>query len=164
MSNPQPQNRLLCGVELVEDSIVVLLFAAIVVIALLQIILRNLFDGGFSWATPALGILLLWLTLSGAVVAARKGNHIAINVLSHNLSPYQECLVRTVTNVFTAFICAVIAYYSVLFVQMDYEMESTLFADVPAWVGELILPISFSLLAVRYGIAAVDQAHKLKRR
>jgi len=163
MASPRPRNRLLRAIEYVEDGIVVLLFAAIVVIALAQIVLRNLFDAGFSWATPALGILLLWLTMSGAVVAARNSNHIAINVLSRNLSPYRECQIHALTNLFTAIVCGVIAYYSLLFVQMDRELETMLFADVPAWIGELILPVSFSLLVVRYCISAVDQLRRLKR-
>lgn len=150
-------------IETLEDGIVVLLFAAIASISLLQIILRNFFDTGFSWATPMLGVLLLWLTLSGAVVAVRKDRHISINILAHNLPPLAECLSYAITKCFTAFVCAVIAYYGALFVLMDFKLGNTLFADVPAWACELIIPISFSLLAVRFFIAAVNELKQLRR-
>ena len=92
MNNTHYRQQIVRFIEGLEDSIVVLLFAAIAVIALLQIVLRNLFDTGLTWATPMLGILLLWLTLSGAVVAVRKDRHIAINILARNLTPLRHCM------------------------------------------------------------------------
>lgn len=163
MKTIQSQNRILRLIEHLEDGIVVLLFAAISVISLLQIILRNFFDTGLSWATPMLGILLLWLTLSGAVVAVRKDRHISINILARNLATHTGCLIYALTKIFTAVVCAVVAYYGVLFVKLDLEMETTLFSDVPAWICELIIPISFSLLAVRFSISALDELQQFKQ-
>ncbi len=163
MSKTQFQNPVVRFIEILEDSIVVLLFAAISSISFLQIILRNFFDTGFSWATPMLGILLLWLTLSGAVVAVRKDRHISINILANHLTPITGCMVFAATKIFTALVCAVIAYYGVRLVQVDLEMESILFADVPAWVCELIIPISFSLLSVRFFVAVIGEIRQLKR-
>lgn len=164
MRKPTSQHPLLRFIDNAEDAIVVTLFAAIVLIALSQIVLRNFFHTGFSWATPMLGVLLLWLTLSGAVVAARRNQHIAINILSRRLSPFTERIVHTVAKIFTASVCAVIAYYGAQLVQMDLESATMLFAEVPAWASELIIPISFSLLAVRYFIAAIEEVATLKRR
>ncbi|MCK4586296.1 MAG: TRAP transporter small permease subunit, partial [Gammaproteobacteria bacterium] len=93
MSKTQTCNPIVRLIEILEDSIVVLLFAAIASISFLQIILRNFFDTGFSWATPMLGILLLWLTLSGAIVAVRKDRHISINILARQLAPLTGCMV-----------------------------------------------------------------------
>ena len=163
MSKTQPYHPIVRLIEILEDGIVVLLFAAIASISFLQIILRNFFDTGFSWATPMLGILLLWLTLSGAVVAVRKDRHISINILAYRLTPLTGCMVFAVTKIFTAFICAIIAYYGALLVQMDYESDSILFSDVPAWACELIIPISFSLLSVRFFIGVVVEVRQFKR-
>jgi TRAP-type C4-dicarboxylate transport system permease small subunit len=163
MSNTPSHNPIVRFIEIFEDSIVVLLFAAISSISLLQIILRNLFDTGFSWATPMLGVLLLWLTLSGAVVAVRKDRHISINILACHLAPLTGCIVFAVTKIFTALVCAVIAYYGVRLVQLDLEMESILFANVPAWACELIIPISFSLLCVRFILTATEEIRQFKR-
>ena len=163
MSKTQAINPIVRFIEALEDGLVVVLFAAIASISLLQIILRNFFDTGLSWATPMLGILLLWLTLSGAVVAVRKDRHISINILARNFSPPVMCQTYAFTKLFTAIVCAIVAYYGVLFVQMDLELGSTLFADVPAWACELIIPISFSLLSIRYFISATDEMRTHKQ-
>ena len=163
MNNTQKRNPIVRFIEILEDSLVVLLFAAIASISLLQIILRNFFDSGISWATPMLGVLLLWLTLSGAVVAVRKDRHISINILARNFSPPIMCLTYAMTKLFTTIVCAVVAYYGALFVQLDYEQGSTLFADLPAWACELIIPISFSLLSIRYFISAVEEIQQHKQ-
>ncbi len=163
MNNTQPRNQIVRFIEHLEDGIVVLLFAAISSISLLQIILRNFFDTGLIWATPMLGILLLWLTLSGAVVAVRKDRHISINILASHLPPQTACMVFAGTKIFTAFICAVIAYYGARLVQIDLEMESTLFSDVPVWACELIIPISFSLLSVRFFVAVMVEVHQFRK-
>ncbi len=163
MSKTHKRNPVAPFIEKLEDGIVVLLFAAIASISLLQIILRNFFDTGLSWATPMLGILLLWLTLSGAVVAVRKDRHISINILTNYLTPHFKCLAFAGTKIFTAFVCAVITFYGARLVQMDFEMETTLFSDMPAWACELIIPISFSLLSVRFFIAAIGEIHDFKQ-
>lgn len=163
MNNTQTRNQIVRFIENLEDGIVVLLFAAIASISLLQIILRNFFDTGLVWATPMLGVLLLWLTLSGAVVAVRKDRHISINILAAHLPPHTSCMVFAGTKIFTAFVCAVIAYYGARLVQMDFEMESVLFSNVPAWVCELIIPISFSLLSVRFFIAVMVEVHQFRK-
>lgn len=163
MSKKHICNSIARFVEKLEDGIVVLLFAAIAFISLLQIILRNFFDTGLSWATPMLGILLLWLTLSGAVVAVRKDRHISINILTNYLTPHFKCLAFAGTKIFTALVCTVITFYGSRLVQMDFEMKTILFSDVPAWACELIIPISFSLLSVRFFIAAVSEIHDFKQ-
>jgi TRAP-type C4-dicarboxylate transport system permease small subunit len=157
------RNSILRFIEILEDGFVVFLFAAIASISLLQIILRNFFDTGFSWATPMLGILLLWLTLSGAVVAVRKDRHISINILACHLAPLTGCMVFAITKIFTALVCALVAFYGVRLVQLDLEQGSILFSNVPAWACELIIPISFSLLSVRFFIAVIEEIHQFKK-
>jgi len=163
MNNTQKRNPIVRFIEILEDSLVVLLFAATASISLLQIILRNFFDSGISWATPMLGVLLLWLTLSGAVVAVRKDRHISINILAQNFSPPIMCLTYAITKLFTTIVCAAVAYYGALFVHMDYEQGGTLFADLPAWACELIIPVSFALLSIRYLISAIEEIQQLKQ-
>jgi len=163
MNNTHKRNKIVRLIEILEDSLVVLLFAAIASISLLQIILRNFFDTGLSWATPMLGVLLLWLTLSGAVVAVRKDRHISINILARKFSPPAMCLTYAITKLFTTIVCAIVAYYGAHFVRMDYELGTTLFADLPAWACELIIPISFSLLSIRYFISAVEETQQHKQ-
>ena len=59
---------------LFEDSLMVILLSATILLAASQIVLRNLFDSGLIWADPTLRIMVLWLSLLGAIAATRRGS------------------------------------------------------------------------------------------
>ena len=84
------------------------------IVAIMQIVLRNFFDAGVFWAESFLRILVLWVAMLGAMVATRESNHISIDALSRFLGPQLRKLTRLATHLFSAGICAVVAYYSCL--------------------------------------------------
>ncbi len=134
----------------IEDGILVGLLLLMIGLAVTQIFLRNLFDSGIVWSDILVRILVLWVGLLGAMVASREGNHINIDLLDRYLPERAKPVVSTVVQLFTALICTVAAYFSLLFVQVEYADGGTLFAQVPAWVCESIIPFAFAVIAVRY--------------
>ena len=133
-----------------EDWFLILTLAVMVVLAVAQIFYRNIFGEGVVWIDPLLRILVLWVAIAGAVVATRTDNHIRIDFFTRYISKkYIKYLQRSV-YAFCIFVCSFIAWHAVRFVQMDYEYETIAFANVPAWITELIIPIGFFMIAVRY--------------
>ena len=62
--------RLLAGaLGRLEDALLVALLGVLLLLASTQILLRNLFDAGLTWADPLLRVLVLWLGLLGARVS-----------------------------------------------------------------------------------------------
>ncbi|MBK6758569.1 MAG: hypothetical protein IPG70_13625 [Moraxellaceae bacterium] len=61
--------RVLYVVHRLEDSILVALLLAMIVLAVTQIALRNGFDTGITWADALLRVMVLWIALLGAMVA-----------------------------------------------------------------------------------------------
>ena len=125
------------------------LFTAIL-LASSQIILRNFFDSGIFWADSALRILVLWIGMIGAMFASRNKKHIRIDVLSHYLPENIRNNIWRVTEFITAIVCAIVAYYSIQFVQYEYEDGLIAFANVPVWLCETIIPIAFIVMSLRY--------------
>jgi TRAP-type C4-dicarboxylate transport system permease small subunit len=142
--------RVLHFVNRIEDWLLILMLSAMVILAIAQIVFRNIFDSGIVWADPLLRTLVLWVALSGAVIATRTNNHIRIDFLTRYLSPNALPYLQRAVYAFCIFICALIAWHSARFVQMDYESHTTAFSGVPAWTTELIIPIAFFLMALRY--------------
>ena len=136
----------------VEDSILVGLLMLMITLAVLQIILRNLFETGIVWSDVLVRILVLWVGLVGAMVASRKGNHINIDIMERFLSERAKIVVNFVVELFTVFICAMVAYYSIQFVHMEWVDGGRAFANVPTWVCEAIIPFAFTAIAIRYFI------------
>ena len=123
--------------------------------ALVQIVLRNFFDAGLLWAESFLRILVLWVALLGAMVATREGNHINIDALSRLLSDVQQKILGLVTNLFSATICGLVAYSSIEFIQYEYEDQTTAFGVVPTWLCQVIIPIGLFVMAWRFTLRAL---------
>ena|SRR6218665_1182311 len=145
---------LLKAVHWVEDAFLVSLLLTMVGLAVVQIVMRNGFDSGFLWAESFLRVLVLWIGLAGAMAASRNHRHINIDIIGRFLAPGPAKVVAVFNALFTAGVCAALAYYSFDFVRVEYESPSMAFAEVPTWVCESIMPFAFSVIALRYLLLA----------
>lgn len=150
--------RALAVLHAVEDGFLAGLLLLMVVLAPLQIFLRNFFDTGITWADPLLRVLVLWVGLMGAVSASRGNRHITIDVLSRMLAPRAQAAVGVVTSAFAAVVAGVVGYYGLQFVKTEIEYESIAFAGVPAWTCEIIIPFAFGVIAIRYALYTLESA------
>jgi len=148
-------------INAIEDGFVVLCLSAILIIAIIQIILRNFFNSGLIWGDSLLSVLVLWLGLAGSIVASRQGKHINIDVLSQYASDRYKRYIKKIASLFAATICMIVSYYSFLFVSMEYDVGELAFASVPAWLVESIIPVAFFIMGIRYFLEFVyyDPAH-----
>jgi TRAP-type C4-dicarboxylate transport system permease small subunit len=137
-------------VNRIEDWLLVGMLAVMVILAVTQIVYRNIAGGGVVWIDPLLRMLVLWVALSGAVIASRTDNHIRIDFFAKYISGKYYIYIKRLVHLYCVLICGFIAWHSVKFVQMDYEYGADAFAGIPAWITELIIPIAFALMAVRY--------------
>jgi len=144
-----------------EDGFLIVLLAAMIGFAVTQIVLRNLFDSGLSWADPLLRLLVLWVGLAGAMVATRQDRHIAIDVLTRYLPPRWQLAAQVIADLFAALVSATVAYHAGRLVTMDKEAGAIAFAAVPVWICELIIPLAFTVIAMRYLVLAITQARQL---
>ena len=156
-SSPTPANFLVVWIRRLEDGVLALLLFSLVFIAGGQILLRNVFSIGLSWTEEMLRILVLWLALAGALAASRGDRHIAIDVLSRFLPGGWVRFMTALTSAFTAAICAILAYQSWSFVSLSREFEDTLLGGLPAWPFQVVLPVAFALMAVRYLMHVAEQ-------
>lgn len=154
-NNPFLQ-RLLHFTNILEDSLLVILLSAMILIAVGQIVLRNIADTGLSWADPLLRILVLWLGLLGAMVATRQDCHISIDLLTRHLSLRFRQLGEFLSTVFTLVVCVLLAYHGGRFVLQDQAEGVIAFASLPAWWFELIIPLGFAVMSLRYTVRCLQ--------
>jgi TRAP-type C4-dicarboxylate transport system permease small subunit len=138
------------GFHRLEDGALVMALVSMLVMALTQIVLRNLFDSGFLWAESFLRILVLWIAFLGAMVATRDRNHISIDLLSRLLPAAYFVPLKIISLLFASLLCAVAAYHSVVFIGYEYEDGTIAFSEVPLWLCQSIMPIGFSVMALRF--------------
>jgi len=143
-------NKFILLVNKIEDALLVVILSSMILLAVFQIISRNLFAEGVVWIDPLLRMLVLWVGLAGAVVATRTDHHIRIDVFTKYLPRMILPYVQRVVYLFTISICLLIAWHAARFVYSEFEYGTMAFAGVPAWATGLIIPLSFTLIAVRY--------------
>lgn len=147
--------RLLRLTGLIEDTLLVGMLGAMIVLTTAQIVLRNVFDGAIIWADPLLRVAVLWVGMIGAMVATRNDRQISIDAVSRFLPDLWKARMRVVTDLFTAVVSAVVAWSAFRLMIDDRAAGGLAIAKVPVWVCESILPVAFAVIALRYLLFAI---------
>ena len=147
--------RLLRAIHLLENGLLVVLLAAMIVVAGAQIVLRNIFHTSFLWADPLLRVAVLWVAMIGAMAATRSDKQISIDALSHFLPSRWKAGVRVLTDLFSAAVAGTVAWHAARLVLDDRAAGSMVMGGVPVWACEVILPVAFGVIAVRYLLFAL---------
>lgn len=142
--------RVLRYLKNIEEVLLVIAFVALVGLAFTQVILRNGFDTSIIWADIAIRILVLWVTMLGAMVATQKKKHIKIDLAEQFLSPKQYRYVRGFGRFFAAAMMLIAAYYCLQMTMLEYEFGTIAFANVPTWICQSILPIGFFSMGIQF--------------
>jgi TRAP-type C4-dicarboxylate transport system permease small subunit len=149
--------RLLRGLHRAEDLLLALLLASLLGLALAQIGLRMFFDSGLEWAEPVSRMGVLWLALLGALGATRERRHIAIDALPRLLSPRWQRAAWALTQVATASLCGLLAWYGWGMVQLEREVPGLFVPGIPSWWPMLAFPAGFALMSLRFLAAAFGE-------
>lgn len=146
--------RLLKVLHQLEEALIVFVLGSMILLSGTQILLRNLWDSGIAWGEPLLRILVLWLGLLGAMLATRQNRHIRIDILTRYLPQTWKRYSGMITNLFSSVICALLAWHSGRFVQHEWQDGSEVFNGFPAWAAELLLPLAFAIISLRFAVLA----------
>lgn len=144
--------RLVKIVTWTENALLIGMLALMVGLAAAQIFFRNFFDISIFGADQMLRLLVLWVALLGAIAASREGKHIHVDAIARWLPERVKSGVVAMTDLFTLVVCLVLAWQSLRFMQSARESGEMAFGSLPVWVAELILPLGFTLIALRYGL------------
>jgi TRAP-type C4-dicarboxylate transport system permease small subunit len=144
--------RLINIVTWTENALLIGMLALMVGLAAAQIFFRNFLDMSIFGADQMLRLLVLWVALLGAIAASREGKHIHVDAIARWLPDRVKSGVVAMTDLFTLVVCLVLAWQSLRFMQSARESGEMAFGTLPVWVAELILPLGFTLIALRYGL------------
>jgi TRAP-type C4-dicarboxylate transport system permease small subunit len=158
----------------IEGWLIVLMLWLMVLLTFIQVGLRSLYAyGHLQWANEVLGhidgsgpfvrLLVLWLTFLGASLLTRDGTHINIDIFSSLLPkrwlPAREVLLASVC----LFISAAMFKVCVGYIRMEMAFGGTMLFNLPAWLGQVILPAGFALLCFRFLIKAIQEGIRVVR-
>ena len=128
-----------------------------ILLAVLQIFMRTLFDSGLVWADPLLRHFVLWAGMLGAALATKYGKHITIDIFSHFLPDRVSLWLNLLLNLFAAVVCGFLTWAAILFIRNEIAYGGGReLVGIPVWVFNLIFPFAFALMAGRFLTKAYD--------
>lgn len=147
--------KILSALHAVENAFIVLVLFGMIGLAVMQIIMRNMADTSFLWIDPVLQNAVLWIAMLGAMIASRNDSHIRIDVLSEYVPPVARRFLILVVDLFTATITWGMAYFSYLTLMDERAFNTALVAGVEAWKLQILLPLGFAVIGLRYSFLLV---------
>jgi C4-dicarboxylate transporter DctQ subunit len=139
----------------VEQILLVTFLGFMIGIAFLQIVLRNFFSTGLNWGDSLVRNLVLWVGFIGATLATKEGKNINIDLVSRWLPSLGKNVVTLIIHLFSFFVCCGLTYAALKFIKNETQMGNITFLDIPAWIPEMILPLTFGLMTFRFGLRSI---------
>jgi len=143
-------------IEKVAIGMAAFLMLGLVILAFIQVMLRNFFHIGFNAVEEFMRNGVLWIAFVGAVLTTLRGRHIAIDILPRFLKDRPKRIIYWIISLIVALICLILMYYGIQFMLLEMETGAVIGGFCPAWIVELIIPVGFLLLAITSVLRAVE--------
>ncbi len=141
----------------VEKVFLSSLLAAMIILVLIQIIMRNFFHSGIIGGVEIVRHLVLWIAFVGAGLATREGRHVRIDMSSRILSARGREIADIASTLFSVVVCSILFVASCKFVYMDFTSSGVAsFLNVPLWIMEVIIPVGYLIVTIRFSANAIN--------
>jgi TRAP-type C4-dicarboxylate transport system permease small subunit len=141
----------------VEQVLIAVLLTVMILLAFAQIVLRNFFATGIDWGDALVRYLVVWVGFIGAAIATKEGKHITIDVLSRGLTGAGNSAIRAISHFVSAAVCGMLTWAGIKFIFFEAQMGGVAFFKLPVWVPELIIPLTFGLMTLRYSVRLLNE-------
>ncbi len=146
------------ALEYLEKALVVVLFAALVLLITFNILVRNLFGVSFQETLVLPPTLVLYISLFGATLALKKGRHIKLEILLRYTSLKTRRTARLISGLFGMAVMAILFVASLFFVKNEWTILG--FRGATA----LVFPLFFALASFRYLLRSFTGPNKPDQR
>jgi len=140
----------------IEEWILTVIVIIMVVLSFVQVILRNIFSEGLLWGDIFLRHLVLWVGFIGASIATRYEKHITIDLFGRLIKGRLLYISRSIILVFSAFASSWLTLASWQFLRDEQDAGSIIFANIPVWYFQIIIPAGFALITLRFLVQSIE--------
>lgn len=156
----QAARRMDAALELFCKSVLLLSGFGLLIVLFINVFVRYVLEGSMAAASELPALLFPWFVTGGMVLAAVRGNHVAMQLTMHMLPPAGRRVLSYLIHGLSALVFFMLAWYSIENTLIAHDEVSTIL-HVPGSFGYAALTVAFSLLAlsacsafVRYGVCA----------
>jgi len=137
------------------------LCAALIVIMMLlvgySVVTRYFFNNPQPWVDELTGYLMVGAALLGAAETLRRREHISVDLAAGRLGPVGKRVLEIFGLLAVLLLSLLMVISGVDMVVFSYSMDlySIGYLELPIWIPQLVVPVSFSLLGL---VAAIQLA------
>jgi TRAP-type C4-dicarboxylate transport system permease small subunit len=149
-----------------EEVLLAVLLVSMVLIASLQVCLRNIWNVSIDWADITLQYFTLMVAFLGAAIATTEGRHLNIDLFSRVLSSRQKLMLNVLIGIFSVGVLVLLTLGGVTNYQLNFKpwVENNPqgwsvwkglaneFSEggIPQWVSLLMFAIGFALIGLHF--------------
>jgi C4-dicarboxylate transporter, DctQ subunit len=127
------------------------------VIGSLQVILRYVFNTGFSWSEGIFVLLTIAAMLAAGSRAVREDAHVRMDLLAQKSPPAIKKALTLASILVTFALCLYFCIAGYTYVVFSYEMETiSPETGIEEWQSWSIIPLSMMAFSLRYFILFLD--------
>lgn len=148
------------GIEVFCKIVLTAVGASLLGVLVLNVFVRYVLHGSVESASELPTLLFPWFVMGGLVLAAVRGNHVAMQLTMHRLPAGGRRVLSGLIHGLSAAVFAMLAWHSIENTTIAHDEVSTIL-HVPGSVGYAALTIAFALLSVcavtafvRFGLCA----------
>ena len=131
-----------------EDLVASCALLVMVLLPLSEIVARRFFGRGIPGSGPIVQHLTLWVGFLGAAIAAREGKLLALATGTFITGGWRR-EADIVAAAYGACAAVVLSFGAWQMTMIEREASTEIGAGIHAWVTQLVLPVSFALIALR---------------
>ena len=133
-----------------ENFLVCTCLAIATLVAIAQVLLRQIFNIHLWWGEETVVYLIIYSTFLGAVITLRHNEHIAVKVFEPFLGKVGRRRMDILGILVTIAYLAIVGYFAWLLLFEPFSTATvTPTLKLPLWVVELAVPLGFTLMLLR---------------
>ncbi|MDD2205929.1 MAG: TRAP transporter small permease [Aminobacterium sp.] len=125
-------------------------------VAIVNVIGRNLFHHSLTWAEEVTQFTIVWVTFVGTSYAARIGAHIRMSALFDFLGPKARKILMIIVCAGTAALMFYLSWFAYVYVAKLAQInKQTLGLHIPLYLIMLWVPVGFVMTGIQYVLALI---------
>jgi tripartite ATP-independent transporter DctM subunit len=140
----------------IENFLVALSLAALMLLPLIEIVGRKLFPGLLAGFPAVLQHLVLIVGFLGGMFAARDRRLLSLSTLTNHLKGRWQTSARVFSSAFAASITVFLCLAAWKLVMIEKPEGKPLAYGIPLWTVQMIMPVGFGVIALRLLWHAAD--------
>lgn len=149
--------------EKIEKSVSCICVIVMAVLVFANVIARYVFNSSLAFSDEMSTYLFVLMSFMGSAIAARRGAHLGLSILTDKVSPKTRMYIQIFTYTISGLFCLLIVIFGVQMVLSQYQLgQQTAAMQWPEWIYGSFVPVgaAFAMIAFFQSIPGIMKSYK----